>query len=296
MKVPRSRWAIVLIVSVQIVVMLLLAVIAALLLRQSRLTFESSGELSRRMIESADETRKILRDSLALHDKTNSIMQRSNELMEEFNSLMGVYNTIVLNQNELLTVELRPQIDLTLHASRDGIEQIVIANRGKPLLNFNSRAYAYVRLTVANKEAEQLFSFTIPYYNYYSYPEYDSLLSGEVATIQSRGFFGDRMTSEEIAETFREGLRSDDYYILLSADLERYVSIEYTDNAQRGFAEMYFVDEAKFYRIDPIETRRLTTAYVRFKRYNYSFLIDGTTAQKVEQLWKDLLEEIASRS
>lgn len=295
MEAPRSRWVIALIVSVQIAVMLLLAVIAALLLRQSRLAIESSGEISQRMIESAEETKKILRENLALHDKTNSLMQRSNEVMEEFNSLMGVYNTIVLNQNELLTVELRPQIDLTLHVSREGLEQIVIANRGKPLLDFKSRAYAYVRLTVAKKEGEQLFSFTIPYYNYYSYPEYDSLLSGEVATIESRGFFGERMTAEEIAETFREVLRGDGDYILLSTGLERYVSIEYTDNAQRGYAEMYFVDEAKFYRIDPIETRRLTTAYVRFKRYEYSFLIDGTTAQKIEQLWKDLLEEFASR-
>lgn len=60
-------------------------------------------------------------------------------------------------------------------------------------------------------------------------------------------------------------------------------------------AEVYSVDEAKFYRIDPIETRRLTAAYVRFKRCEHSFLIDGTTSQKIEQLWKDLLEQIASR-
>jgi hypothetical protein len=208
---------------------------------------------------------------------------------------MGVYNTIVLNQNELLTVELRPQIDLSLHIDREGLEQIIISNRGKPLLDFKSRAYAYVRLTVAKKEGEQLFSFTIPYYNYYSYPEYESLLSGQVAKIESRGFFGEQMTPEDIAETFSGVLKNDDDYILVSAKLERYVSIEYTDNAQRAYAEMYFVDEAKYYRIDPIKSRRLTAAYVRFRRYEYSFLIDGTTAQKIEQIWKDLLEEIASR-
>ncbi len=296
---PRwnSFWGrvIILIVSIQIAVLLLLAVIAFLLLRQSRSIFESSGELSRRIIESAEENRKILNESIELHEKTNTLIERSNEVMEEFNSLMGVYNTIVSNQNDLLTVELRPQIDLELHIDREGLEQIIISNRGKPLLDFKSRGYAYVRLNVVEKEREELFSFAIPYYNYYSYPEYKSLLSGQVATIESRGFFGEQMTPEEIAQTFRDVLRDDDGFILVSAQLERYVSIEYTDSAQRGYAEMYFVDESKFYRIDPVETRRLTAAYIRFKRYEYSFLIDGTTAQKIKELWKDLLEEIAGR-
>jgi hypothetical protein len=291
----KPRWIYVLIISLQILVTLLVAVIAVLLIRQSRLMSESSSELSKQMIESVEETRNILQDSLDLHEQTNSLIQRSNRVMEEFNSLIEVYNRIVLNQNELLTVELRPQIDLALHVNREGLEQIIISNKGKPLLNLGSRGYAYMRLAVVKREDSELFSFAIPYYNYYSYPEYDNLLSGEVAVIESRGFFGERMTPEEIAESFRGVLRQDGDWTLLSASLERYVSLEYTDNAQREYSEMYYIDEAKFYRIDPIESRKLMAAYVKFKQYEYSFLIDGTTTQKIERMWKDLLQEIGSR-
>ncbi len=278
--------------QVALLVLVLLVLISALLLGFG-MRRRGPGEASERIMDSLDD---LLAETVRAQQETGRLVEQSSANVERLETIIGRYDSLLRRQAELLSMSLRPQIEIALFVDEEGGERIVLSNPGKPLSSLSAKGYGYLALTLAGESPTGLAAVDVPYYGYYRLPEYDSLLSGEMARIESwEPTTGARLTPGEAAEALRRSKPPRTDVVLVAVRFERYVFLEYTDEAQRERSELYFIDRHRVYRVDPVRTKELTESYVRYRRYEDVFAHDERRDQRLEELWIELVERVRGR-